>query len=134
MYSRNRRDVYDSIENDNENETLSDDEYELYRYNLPPRYDGNRFRKRPAKAQHVRSSPPEPANTLSNTSKLIPKDSECDRHPPQKNPSTIFSRLGNSLGYEEILIISLILLISDSDQASGDVILFLALLLLVRQK
>lgn len=40
MYSRNR-DIRDDLDGD-----MSEDEYEIYRYNIPPRYDGSRFRSR----------------------------------------------------------------------------------------
>lgn len=40
MYSRSARDIRDDYED------MSEEEYEIYRYNIPPRYDGSRFRGR----------------------------------------------------------------------------------------
>ena len=41
MYSRNARDIRDDLDDD-----MSEEEYEIYKYNIPPRYDGSRFRRR----------------------------------------------------------------------------------------
>ncbi len=42
MYSRNGRDNREYYRE----EGMTEEEYEIYRYNIPPRYDGSRFRSR----------------------------------------------------------------------------------------
>ncbi len=134
MYSRYKRpEYYPSDEDEITDE--NDDEYELYRYNLPPKYDGSRFGRHPSTHKTIESIP----------IKTEPPEIECSTDPPTEPESDICISESKteqkasvlplphiSVGYEDILIISLILLISEKGDSTGDVILLLILLLTAR--
>ena len=130
---------------------MSPDEYELYRYSLPPRYDGNRFRrKRVPREGEERSrgtSAEDPQEHVSSTverergrrSEALERLSEAEDEGAHVIPSSreggtglwdILKGFGKSLGYEEILIIAIILIVAHDGESSGDVVLLLSLLLL----
>ena len=120
MYSRNGR-----------SEGGDAPDFGLTGYRLPPRYDGSRFRRNP---------PPE----------RPPAEKPAPERPPEKPPTRpperpprpegdgvkklIGSLFGEKLGGEELMILSLILILSasggDGCDSPGEVILLLALLLL----
>lgn len=134
---------------DSDDYNMSREEYELYRYNIPPRYDGNRFRRNGSRSRTHneecdRAQPEketcEPCEVESH-SKLT-SDNECkpEEHKEtsecpcediaaDEKKSGLLSKLHGSLGGEEILIIALILTVAGSEDI-GDLLLLLVLLLL----
>ena len=125
MYSRNQNRVFD--DDDYEDEEF-DDEYEFYRYNLPPNYDGNRF-QRPKK----RINPPHLRHTevlhdtVSHDEESKPTNDTV--HTEKSSIVKLLNALGGRFGYEEMLIISLILILT-AEKNCGDIVLLLALLLI----
>lgn len=124
MYSRYKRVEYDPSDEEEIADEITD-EYELYKYNLPPRYDGSRFSRRTVtqKMDETKSSPAECSSNAKDTCLQTDEDEECT-----KIPMPILPHL-SSRGYEDILIICLILLITEKEDSTGDVILLLVLLL-----
>ena len=130
MYSRYKNATYDPRDRDGFTD-VSDDEYELYRYNLPPRYDGSRFRHRPEAPEEDVSvgkkasvTPEEACSSSAENSSASPANA-C-----KAAPSHVFSLSDlTPRGYEDILIICLILLISEKGESTYDVTLLLLLLL-----
>ncbi len=125
MYSRNQSRAF--ADDDYEDEEF-DDEYEFYGYNLPPNYDGNRFRR-----SKKRISPPHLRHTevLRDT---VPHDEENEPtndtvHTEKNSIVKFLDALGGRFGYEEMLIISLILILT-AEKGCGDIIMLLALLLI----
>ena len=117
---------------------LSEEEREIAKYGLPPKYDGNRFRRPPRDEDR-----PEPGPTLPEEEGGRPRP---PRFPPERAPGPhrdgeggkierLIESLGERLGTEEILILALILILSGSGggecEDAGDVILLLALLLIL---
>lgn len=142
-------------ERNEEYRTMSDEEYELYRYNIPPRYDGSRFR---AGNMHESLNDREDSDFFSEEHAAdavdtdSTDDSDCEDSAEETalcNTETapscksdeneekgelirgLMSKLHDRFGSEELLITALILIIADGEN-SGDVLLFLALLLAVR--
>ncbi len=120
-----------------EYEELCDDECELYRYNIPPRYDGSRFRRSRSTAhsgaglsenkcydEHCVASVDisEPVSPAAENDTR--EEGQCDG----AEQGSLISRLGISIGSEELLIIATALAIAGGD-GRGDVLLLLALLL-----
>lgn len=129
MYSRYRNTPYDLREEDDIRD-MNEDEYELYRYNLPPRYDGSRFRqnydtaKKTESATHNRADPSESSSVVEENVSIPPEGAEKN----DVTPTLSFPRL-TPHGYEDLLIICLILLVTESADSTGDIILLLLLLL-----
>ena len=130
VYSRYKNATYDPRDEDGITE-VCEDEYELYRYNLPPRYDGSRFRHRPRTTKESVAVDDEPT---------IPSCETCSSN--AENESAQFAHTDNevtapwlslphltSRGYEDLLIICLILLITEKGDSAYDVTLLLLLLL-----
>ena len=112
----------------------SDADFGLTGYRLPPRYDGSRFRRyppvSPPAAERPRERPPE----------------RPPEKPPEKRPEPaprpgkdgalrlIRGLFGDRLGQEELMILTLILILSaaggDGCDSPGETVLLLALLLL----
>ncbi len=123
MYSRYKRVDYDPSDEDEITDEATD-EYELYKYNLPPRYDGSRFSRRTVtqKMDETVSSPAERSSNVKDICLQTDEDEEC------KMSLTTLPHLSSRV-YEDILIICLILLITEKEGSTGDVILLLVLLL-----
>ncbi len=123
---------------------LSDEEREIAKYGLPPKYDGNRFRRPPRGEDRPGPGPLPPEETGERP--------RPPRFPPERAPGPhrgdnsphrgdggkierLIESLGDRLGTEEILILALILILSGSGggecEDAGDVILLLALLLIL---
>ncbi len=143
MYSRNTK----------RGDGLSDEEREIAKYGLPPKYDGNRFRRPPPDGDrgpdgptpappgdHAFPAPPPPPPA----GKPRPHDDGSLRPLGDRSLRPLGDRgkierliesLGERLGTEEILILALILILSGSGggecEDAGDVILLLALLLIL---
>ncbi|MBR3423546.1 MAG: hypothetical protein IKG80_03550 [Clostridia bacterium] len=131
MYSRNMR----------KGGELSEEEREIAKYGLPPKYDGNRFRRPPSDERPEEDGrepgpfPPEEAD------RPIPPHfpPERGRGPHRDGDGRKIERLieslGERLGTEEILILAPILILSGSGggecEDAGDVVLLLALLLIM---
>ena len=121
---------------------LSDEEREIAKYGLPPKYDGNRFRRPPPDERSEEDGrapgrfPPEPEGERPHLPHFPP---EKGRGPHRDGDGGKIERLieslGERLGTEEILILALILILSGSEggecEDAGDVILLLALLLIM---
>lgn len=113
MYSRNGR---------GEGENAPD--FGMTGFRLPPRYDGSRFRRSPPPER-----PPE--------GRPAPPPEKPPAGPPRPDEDgareRIRSLFGEKLGSEELMILSLILILSaaggDGCDSPGEVILLLALLL-----
>ena len=127
MYSRKRYSHDLPLSYSGEYDELPEDD-ELYGYNLPPRYDGNRFgRRTQAKSCHRC----EEIRKEERTCAEMP--ASCESEPPltiqhhDQKDSAI--RLIDGIGGEELLIISLILVIAGSED-NGELLFFLILLLL----
>lgn len=106
MYSRNKG-----------GENYPDDGYELYDFGLPPRYDGNRFRR----TSRIHSEEKKPC----------PPDIVYDEK-AEASPDGILHRLGEKLGEEELLIIALMLAVASGGAPCDDVLLLLAFLLICK--
>lgn len=146
MYSRNSQTFRDDFDE------VSEEEYELYKYNLPPKYDGSRFRTR--RNQRRRFDAREERDRVRKTHdypEVLPeeipeKEEKIETYAedvtavveePQKkhDPGSIeklLGHIGDKFGSEELLIISLIIFLAGESGAedSGDIILLLALLLI----
>lgn len=136
MYSRNRYCKSGRERADEEEYTMSPEEEELYSYNLPPRYDGSRFSQR-CRQRNVRHNV-ESQREESNDSYDLPivhkteseENNECPKSREETNESQDEStHLLDGIGSEELLLISLILTIAGGED-SGEMLLFLILLLL----
>lgn len=105
---------------------LSEEEMEIARYGLPPKYDGNRFRRDPEPEEYKEDE----AETVEETV-VAPSGPGADRRGLER----LKRELGARLGSEELFIIALILILSgphgDEGESASDVILLLALLLTV---
>lgn len=130
MYSRNQRRVSE--------DGLTEEEREIARYGLPPKYDGTRFRRGRAAEPTDDDSPADEAPTAPAVSEdgypplRRGADAE-DAHGDGGKLSKLVEGLGDLLGSEELFILALILLLSgtgDDCENPSDVILLLALLLL----
>ena len=129
MYSRYKNTTYDPQDQE-ESADMSDEEYELYRYNLPPRYDGNRFRHQiphQKKAANDTSKPSVPAKATDrqNTEKSAEPSPDSDATETRVQSSHLLT----SKGYEDVLIICIVLLITEKSDSTYDVILLLLILL-----
>ena len=130
MYSRYKSATYDPRDEDADAD-VSEDEYELYRYNLPPRYDGSRFRQRSVLTKENPSDPidvrdaSEKARSSNAENEASPSD-PCEKAEP--SPAFSLSKL-TSRGYEDLLIICIILLLTEKGDGVHDVTLLLLLLL-----
>ena len=120
---------------------LTEEEREIAKYGLPPKYDGNRFRRPPR--DEDREDGPKPGPTPPEETGESPRP---PRFQPERAPGPhrdgeggkierLIESLGDRLGTEEILILALILILSGSGggecEDAGDVILLLALLLIL---
>ena len=117
MYSRNGR---------GGNENAPD--FGLTGFRLPPRYDGSRFRRSPPHERPPEGRPaPPPARPPEKPPAGPPRPDEDGAR------ERIRSLFGEKLGSEELMILSLILILSaaggDGCDSPGEVILLLALLL-----
>ncbi len=118
---------------------LSEEERELCRYELPPKYDGSRFsRSRKSALAAARSdsegaadvkgeAPTEHREALTDS----PTDKASDLSHTDTEPArgSEPAHLLDGLSHEELLIISLILIVGGSED-SGELMLLLLLLLL----
>lgn len=112
------------------------DEYELYRYNIPPRYDGSRFgRNRECEAERS-SCECDTVCQDTNTEECVCEEKTevmpcCDGEVTLCNKDGGFTlgKLFNKMGSEELLIIALILTVAGGED-SGELLLILILLLL----
>lgn len=125
MYSRNQSRAF--ADDEFEDEELSD-EYELYGYNLPPNYDGSRFQR-----TRKRSSPPKPRYTHPPRDTVSREEKDEVQSPPlhteESGTLSLLDALGGRFGYEEMLIISLILILA-AEKDCADTVLLLTLLLI----
>ena len=132
MYSRNTRRGEDG---------LSDEEREISKYGLPPKYDGNIFRRPPPREDsddRGDRKPGPPHGAPDRPGRPIPPPDGAGKPAPHGDGGKIerlLEGLGERLGTEEILILALILILSGSGggecEDAGDVILLLALLLIL---
>jgi len=127
MYSRNTK----------RGDGLSDEEREIAKYGLPPKYDGNRFRRPPPDGDRGPDGPT-PAPPGDHAFPAPPPPPPAGKPRPHDDGGKIerlIESLGERLGTEEILILALILILSGSGggecEDAGDVILLLALLLIL---
>jgi len=132
MYSRNRRYQRGMDGSDRTMEymtrTADEPDEELYSYNLPARYDGSRFssyRRQEIPQERVIELPQE-SHEDECEKEIFEEKAEicCDEHPREVLKSFL-----DSVGSEELLIISIILMIAGSED-SGDLLVFLILLLI----
>ncbi len=156
MYSRNqgRESKLREAEGMEFYDDISDEEYEIYKYNLPPKYDGSRFRRNRQKGRRLEPEVPpenyeivterdaetepvgenmsesEPCGELGDnvTETDTPVDREEECLPQKLDKQSHLPRILSDIGYEELLIIALILAIAGGDNG-GDVLLLLAVLL-----
>lgn len=128
MYSRYQRIPYEPFETE-EADGISE-EYELYRYNLPPKYDGSRFSRRPIAPKPNDNTVLEPKN-LHRESDGDMENVNAPSAPMEETQGKTLCTISNptSRGYEEIIIICLILLIAEKGEKTDDIIPFLILLL-----
>ena len=128
MYSRNRRCSRSCDRCTDEEYLTSPEEEELYRYNLPPRYDGSRFAK-----HHRRTE----AECLEKEKVYLPDDETKDdpvtvgdeQLPECTKSDSILASIAEGIGSEELFIISIMLMIAGGED-SGEMLIFLVLLLL----
>ncbi len=127
MYSRNNRRSQSAPYG------MTDEEYELYKYSIPPKYDGSRFRRHviPDIAVEDKSdAKDESTETFTEIIEPIPTENTEDSIvKTEKPPESIVSGIFEKLGSEELLIISLVLAVAGGEE-SGELILILILLLL----
>ena len=137
MYRRNQDRCRECV-NDSPCDTASDlsfEEYELYRYNIPPRYDGNRFRRKSEIKESFSYSEKEPIvaeaceaideEAVSEKPQCCDVDFECLK----KESGFSLGKLLDKMGSEELLIIALILTVAGGED-SGELLFILVLLLL----
>lgn len=155
MYRRNRWQESAEREGSGLDSSLADyglgpEEYEMYRYNIPPRYDGSRFRrtsgqgyksesKRDSQASSEKQCATEPScrgesECSEDTQSINEQRSPCESEHSvslrdEAKREGILQRMREGIGGEELLIISLILIIAGCEDG-GEVLLFLLLLLL----
>ena len=137
MYSRNQRRVSE--------DGLTEEEREIARYGLPPKYDGTRFRRNRAPVQTddgpFVDEPADPGEERDDYPPLrrgsgtegADADGDADGDGDGGKLSKLVEGLGERLGSEEMIILALILLLSGTGgdcENPSDVILLLALLLL----
>ena len=158
MYSRsNGRDSRWYDPDEGYADGMDEDEYELYRYNLPPRYDGNRFgvsrskvsktdRREVERESFVTVEESVEHDNINNVcddsddDRIIPYDGSSSHIPKRENEmyvnrKTDFSAVRGllpELGREEILIIALILIISAEREVDVATVLLLLILLTVQ--
>ena len=112
-----------------------DTDFGLTGYRLPPRYDGSRFRRFPPLPPKPPERPPE--KPPEKPQARPPEKSHGEGPRPDKDGAYRLIRgiFGDRLGSEELMILSLILILSaaggDGCDSPGEIILLLALLLLV---
>ncbi len=121
-------------------EPIDDGEYELYRYNIPPRYDGSSFRKRSYNAAEgvIELTPSNPTPAKETKAELdfsegVPEEEKAAAAAPATENGAaeekgILAALSEKLDREELFIIALALAIADGD-GKGDILLLLMLLL-----
>ena len=126
MYSRNQSRAYDEEDYDDDEMT---EEYELYAYNLPPNYDGSRFRRKERKKPIVSDSSFQ-ENTLKRNP--VPQTPLTDKNPTSKTSGMEYLKdlMSKKIGYEEMLIFALILILGAENDHS-DTLLILTLLLII---
>ncbi|MBQ7475268.1 MAG: hypothetical protein IJS78_05040 [Clostridia bacterium] len=111
---------------------ISDEEWEIAQYGLPPKYDGSRFR-RPLPEDGPSPEYPEPPVRGDEETDLYPVP--APRRPDKGGVERLLEGLGERFGTEEILIVALILILAgsggDGCDDPQDVVLLLALLLIV---
>ncbi len=147
MYRRNQSREYEREKFGGGIDDISEDEQELYRYDLPPKYDGSRFRR--AEMRDTRNYPSsvdveakeeydfttaeeERSDTLTDAKELNePKRSEFASD--SAGNSDLIKSLASMLGYEEVLLIALLLILSEDGRCGGEIILLLTILLLGKQ-
>ena len=147
MYRRNQNKCYDSRCReadgcDDSDYGMSSEEYELYRYNIPPRYDGSRFRgnNRCVDCSHHRAIEEtvdevtacecDMTNESSDNCVCAPCDTKEEENCSDSEGSeNVLSKLLKNFGSEELLILSIILTIAGGED-SGELLLILVLLLL----
>ena len=126
MYSRNQSRAYDEEDYDDDEMT---EEYELYAYNLPPNYDGSRFRRKERKKPVVRDS-----SVQENSQKhpSVPHAPLTDENPTVKTGGMEYLKdlMSKKIGSEEMLIIALILILGAENDHS-DTLFLLTLLLFI---
>ncbi|MBQ1502933.1 MAG: hypothetical protein IIZ35_02925 [Clostridia bacterium] len=128
---------------------LSEEEREIAKYGLPPKYDGNRFRRPPRDEDREDRPGPGPRPPEEAGERPTPprfphgaapgphRDGDASPHRDGDGGKIerLIESLGERLGTEEILILALILILSGSGggecEDAGDVILLLALLLIL---
>ncbi|MBR4933351.1 MAG: hypothetical protein IKZ03_02720 [Clostridia bacterium] len=128
VYSRYQRIPYDPSDEDDLTDESSD-EYELYRYNLPPKYDGSRFGRRPASQKKPTNVTNTLADSKATSSTSVKHERERCINEKEDLPDKLTLPHLTSRGYEDLLIICLILLITEKGDSTGDVVLLLILLL-----
>ena len=130
MYSRNQSHTFADDEYENEE---YDDEYELYGYNLPPNYDGSRFQTKKRRNSFTKPRSMRDSRDTDPQRRESEEVREDTGHVHTNENGTAIGKLldalGGRFGYEEMLIISIILILS-YDTNCGDTVLFLALLLI----
>ena len=126
MYSRNQSRTF---EDDEYEDDYMSEEFEFYGYNLPPNYDRSRFQR---SKKHVTT--PKTRPKIQYTHPPLSESADVsqpeDLHTDKSNIQKLLDYLGERFGYEEMLIISVILILS-SESECADTILLLALLLIV---
>ncbi len=119
---------------------LSEEEREIKKYGLPPKYDGNRFRRPPRDEDPDGGSdrgpfPPDRPEEPPRPPRFPPEGAPGPHRGDGGKIERVIESLGERLGSEELLILALILILSGSGggecEDAGDVILLLALLLIL---
>ncbi len=144
MYSKNKY-CRSCREREELDASMSEEERELCRYELPPKYDGSRFSRNrkstlaaahsdseasadtESKAHGITQESSGQCNALADSSAEEYSDITSADGTSQKGSE--LSRLLGGLSHEELLIISLILIVAGSDD-SGELMLLLLLLLI----
>lgn len=126
MYSRNQSRGYTDDDYDDDEMT---EEYQLYAYNLPPNYDGSRFRR------YTQRKPPSPKPTPADhceETNTTPSEKDIPDNQTESpgGAEWLLEAISKRIGCEELLIISLILILAAENDRS-DTLLLLTLLLLV---
>ena len=126
MYSRNQSRGFNDEEYEDEEQS---EEYELYAYNLPPNYDGSRFRRRTnyKPKPHIAEATRVKAEIHSNDKSEANENDSVHEVP---HIVRILESFGKMPGNEDLLIIALILILA-GEGCSSDTLLLLTLLLLL---